>query len=95
LRHQYLSFGQYVGNLLDGDNLISKSHHDESIRLLKEQIMRLEFDKEDLKQEVEWWKKLVHPSATQREQEFKPIFNRNSIGRARVLAEMKNKDIKK
>ena len=58
--------------------------------------MRLEFSIEDLKSEVDWWKKLVHPTTQSVSNEFKPVFNRMSIGRARVAAESRNnKDNKK
>lgn len=61
--------------------------------MYKEQIMRLEFDKEDLNNEIKWWKSKVFPDRqNQQVAEFKPLFSRTSVGRARVELESRNKN---
>lgn len=57
--------------------------------------MRLEFDKEDLHREIEFYKSKVFPQSLPTSAEFRPVFSRTSIGRARIAAESKaNKDKK-
>jgi hypothetical protein len=78
---------QSVGNLIVEDKLISTKHHDEVVLMYKEHIMRLEFDKEDLKQEIEFYKLRLFPSISPNAGEHRPVFARSSIGRARMQAE--------
>ena len=56
--------------------------------MYKEHIMRLEFDKEDLKQQVNFFQERLLPGKSNQSGEpFKPVFGRTSIGRARLQAE--------
>lgn len=89
MRHQFNTLGQYVGNLLADDKLISSKHHEEVVLMYKEHIMRLEFDKADLQGEVEFYKSKLFPVASQQINtgNNKPVFARNSVGRARMMAE--------
>lgn len=87
MNRQYDTLGQYVGNLIADDKLISTKHHDEVVLMYKEHVMRLEFDKEDLHREVEFYKSKLFPQSPSANQEYKPVFARSSIGRARLQAE--------
>lgn len=49
--------------------------------------MRIEFQLEDAKREVEWWKAKVFPVAESRTGDYRTVNSRMSLGRARAALE--------